>query len=436
MITFKPQSVSKFFFLDYLYVLLKSVENYNEKDKVFNSFKILKQKHQLGESKYKKLSVDSENLSRTQMVRYYYTFEQVIQESLEYRLIRKDKNENLYITDKGIELLETYDERNPHIFYKAIFPLMEKSFYAISYLLDFCYKANNKRGGLLIFPIYSPLKLHFDRSEIKTARDIHEYAIRLKSKLEESIQEYLDINLDLSAYNNELIQRLINVQLLPKNKSEKFSPKKYNVIIKRFRDFWINIFLKEIYKYKYSFNSFDIWIYRAKQIGIFHVTEFYPGFSGRIVYPTSIITKEKVVSDDFESLFEYPDGKKLYMHNPSWTKEDTQENFVKSLTDSYIDIRKSNRNYYINLADLREYVCYKMKIAAYIFDDYLEKAYKLNISGKLRVNISLEADKIPYETNAIYLKREPVMIEGKYRNIIAIDITRGAKKHGKYRQIY
>ena len=55
----KPQSVNRFYFLDYFYVLLKSVENYSNIDKVFDSFKIMKQKYQLGESKYKKLTIET-----------------------------------------------------------------------------------------------------------------------------------------------------------------------------------------------------------------------------------------------------------------------------------------------------------------------------------------------------------------------------------------
>jgi len=83
----KLQSVKKFYFLEYFYVLLKSVEKYSEKKQIFDSFKILKQKYQLGESKYKRLIADSETLTKPQLNRYLYTFEQVIDESKEYNLI-------------------------------------------------------------------------------------------------------------------------------------------------------------------------------------------------------------------------------------------------------------------------------------------------------------------------------------------------------------
>jgi hypothetical protein len=63
-----------------------------------------------------------------------------------------------------------------------------------------------------------------------------------------------------------------------------------------------------------------------------------------------------------------------------------------------------------------------MKIPEYLFDQFLEEAYKLNLRGQLGIGISLEVDRLPEETQALYLAREPVMVEGKYRNIIAIEV--------------
>ncbi|EXZ22228.1 hypothetical protein M086_4043 [Bacteroides fragilis str. S13 L11] len=45
----------------------------------------------------------------------------------------------------------------------------------------------------------------------------------------------------------------------------------------------------------------------------------------------------------------------------------------------------------------------------------------MNLKGEIRVKISLEADKLPQETNAMYLKREPILVNGKYKNIISIN---------------
>jgi hypothetical protein len=58
----------------------------------------------------------------------------------------------------------------------------------------------------------------------------------------------------------------------------------------------------------------------------------------------------------------------------------------------------------------------------------LETIYRMNLAGKLRIKISLEVDKLPEETKAMYLKKEPVIVDGKYRNIIAIDVTKENKR--------
>ena len=59
------------------------------------------------------------------------------------------------------------------------------------------------------------------------------------------------------------------------------------------------------------------------------------------------------------------------------------------------------------------------------FEETLNEIYRLNISGKLNIHISLEVDKLPEETSVMYMKREPVMVDGSYRNIIAIDVAKG-----------
>ena len=73
-------------------------------------------------------------------------------------------------------------------------------------------------------------------------------------------------------------------------------------------------------------------------------------------------------------------------------------------------------------------VCLDMKISEHVFEAFLNSIYKLNLAGQLKVQISLEVDKLPEETQAMYLKQEPVMVDGKYRNIIAIDVTKGDKE--------
>src|SRR5688572_26172182 len=101
-------SPRRFYFLDYFYILLKSLEKYKDRDSVFDSFKKLKKLHQLGESKYKSLVIEDELLTKTQLDRYRYTFEQVIEEAKEYRLVREPKTGQLVLGDLGRKLMEVY----------------------------------------------------------------------------------------------------------------------------------------------------------------------------------------------------------------------------------------------------------------------------------------------------------------------------------------
>jgi hypothetical protein len=300
---------------------------------------------------------------------------------------------------------------------------MENRFYAFHQIINFCYEANKKKGGLLVFPGYTPIRLGFEKNKIKTSGDIEHYLKTLQRKLESDIEEHLNRRIDLTEQREMLIKNLIESGLLPGSGSEEFDPDKYNSIIIRIRKFWLGEFLKRIYGYEYSYSSFDIWTYRGKQIGVIHATEFYPGFSGKIVYPTSVIINNKS-SQDFEKMFSYSNGDYLYIHSPSWEDKKNRDEFVDSLLKAYFNLKKANRSYYINLADTRELVCYNLKISQHLFNSFLEKAYFLNLKGQLKVKISLEADKLPQETGAQYLKRDPVMVDGKYRNIIAIDVSK------------
>lgn len=413
----KSQAVQKFYLLEYFFVLLKSVQiNSHEKD-IIDSFNVLKQKHLLGESKYRKLSFKKETGKR-----YLYTFKQVLEESLTYNFVTKSDNNEIQLTKTGQKLIQVFEEKGIQEFYYKLIPVMERHYDAFRYLINFCFEFA-KGKGLIIFPIYSPLKLNMDRKDIKTTYDIKHYLNLLSSKLTDDLAEYIGKTQDLSTKNNNLMEQLIASELLNKQESQTFNPKKYNSIIQRIRKFWLNFFLKEIYKYKYSWTTFEVWAYRAKQMGLIHATSFYPRFNGLIIYPTSVILA-KTVSKDFTEVYQYENHEKLFLHSPSWHKEEALNEFVDNLIEGYFSLRKTNQSYFMNLADLREIVCYKMKISEYVFGQFLNEAYKMSLRGELKkIGISLEADKLPSETDAMYLKREPVVIDNKSINIIAIDIT-------------
>ncbi len=425
--TLKPlTSVRKFYLLDYFYVLLKSIEKYSDRELIFTLFRDMKQEYQLGESKYKKLTTMNENLTKVQLDKYRYTFEKVISESLEYDLIKQDSN-RLTITEQGSFLLSKYHKGHFEEFTLALFKLMEQKYGAFRHMIELLYKANQSRPGLLILPIYSPLQLGLNRKKIITTGDIKNYSRELISKLELDVTKYLGMEKSLLNEDRKLLGELIKDGLIPQNNKEAFNPERYNAIISRFRNYWVQYFLKEIYHYEYFLSSFEIWIYRAKQIGIIHATEFYPGFNGKIIYPTSIII-DSTNSSDFENIFSYPDNKSLYVHKPNFIRN--QELFIDQLVKAYFELRKVYRSYFINLSALREMVCLNLKISEFVFASFINEVYQLTLSGEVGIKISLEVDRLPEETRAIYLKQEPVIVDGKYRNIIGIDVSREERKNG------
>ncbi len=163
--------------------MLASVEKNSQSSDVFEMFKILKQKHALGESKYKKLTADAEILTLKQQQRFYYTFKQVVAESKEYELIREDEENKLTLTEKGRKLLRQYENDGVRVFNRSIFTLMEEQYQRFRFFVEFLYHANPHQAGVLIFPHYSPLQLGFDRKNIQTTADIFDYADSLKKNL-------------------------------------------------------------------------------------------------------------------------------------------------------------------------------------------------------------------------------------------------------------
>ena len=138
-----------------------------------------------------------------------------------------------------------------------------------------------------------------------------------------------------------------------------------------------------------------------------------------------------VNSDDFSEIYRYPDEKCLFIHKPTLGNEEKnpyKDKFIDTLVKGYFDLRRKVRYNFINLASLREIVCFRLKISMHAFEETLNEIYRLNLSGQLKIRISLEVDKLPEETKAMYMKHEPVMVDGSYRNIIAIDITKGGEK--------
>ena len=85
----------KFYFLEYFYILLKSVELSNHSDNVLEHFRTLTKEHRLGKSRYKKITVDDDP-------RLQYTFKQILSEALLYKLVEENKQKNIVTTQGSV----------------------------------------------------------------------------------------------------------------------------------------------------------------------------------------------------------------------------------------------------------------------------------------------------------------------------------------------
>jgi hypothetical protein len=166
----------------------------------------------------------------------------------------------IYFGRLGVQnkrLLLQYRTEGIRAFNLSVFKLMENAHKAFRTLVEFLYEANSKGSGVLVFPHYSPLKLHFNRKNIQTTKDMTLYMESLVKKLQVDIQRYLKRNVDLTEKNQELLKKITHDGLLSEKLSKRFDPRDYNKIIKRVRDFWLTYFLQELYKCQSSMTTFD-----------------------------------------------------------------------------------------------------------------------------------------------------------------------------------
>lgn len=417
----KKGSLRNFYFLDYFYILLEACAHRSLDP--FERFVLLKNTHALGESRYKVRVQRSLAPNPVQTGRYRYTFRQVVREAEDYGLVEhvlSEKNlDFVMLTNRGRMFLMTYQTDGPLAFYEQMLAAMEQQSQPFRRLIDSVYKSRAVKRPMLVFPMYSASLLGYPLKRLKTSGDVQEYLHALCQRLTEDNIRFLKTQRDLMEPNRKLIHRLIDSELIGISQSSQFDTTKVNKLQKRVRDHWINYYLKEVYEFDLTLTAFDIMVYRAEQIGIMQATEFFPNFNGRIVYPTAVLAKNSS-NENFDDVHRYADEMHLFRHHPKWTG--SQDEFVNMLVTSYFELRGRRGVFFVNLLALKELVCYGLRISDLVFEELLNEAYRLNLQGHLKIHISLEVDRLPSETTAMYLKQEPVMVDSKPRNIIGIDV--------------
>lgn len=406
----------KFYFVEYFYIFLLSVQRTRTNERAFEDFRELKEERGLGESKFRKQAKPNESPTPRQLERFRYTFSQVAEESRDYGLVSKLDNGSWGITADGKQLLAAYG--TPGFRYKVL-ALMEAKYEAFSYLIQTMYSQNPNNGGLLVFPLYSPLDLNIPKSEIRTPNHVAVFGDKLRKRIYADCKNLADRELELPDANLAILPKLINDQKIPADPDSEFDPKQYNAIISRFRKFWFSYLLKEVYKVGVSESTFELWAYRGKQLGTINVSEYFPGMSGRIAYPIAVVGDE-IRSRDFTKVQAEGMPSPLWLHEPTIDK--FLDTFVDNLTNAYVNQRRSASSYFTSLYVVREIVCLKCRISESTFGIFLNEAYERSLREQLRIRISLEVDRTPGETSAAYRRREPIVVRTQSYNIIGLDL--------------
>ncbi len=419
------QYAKRFYFIEYYALLLEAINKYSIVTQAQTEFIYQKNSHYLGLSRYRKISSNIEDGTLLKSKdQYEYTFSQVLLECKNFNLVEEDKQtKTLLLTTDGSKLLAAY--KNNKLQYKEILlQLMERKYNAFSYLLDKFYKISPKKSGLIIFPNYSPNDLGFSKSEFLTIGIVCKYIKKYEQKIVDDIKKYINQNYKINNETYELIEELKSKNYISDNLQGSFNLQKYNAVVRKTQIFWRNRLLN-FYGINSRWQSFEIWIYRAKQLGILNTTPFYPDFLGQIIYPVSVITtKELTNKPDYRFVLNYKNKKYLYKREVQW--ERIENDFYNELWNVYTELKKRNRINFLSLHNIKEIVCYNLKISYEQFSEFLNKAYEKSLNSNTSYTISLEADRLPEETNAIYIKREPIFINGKNRNIISLSY-RGQK---------
>lgn len=163
--------------------------------------------------------------------------------------------------------------------------------------------------------------------------------------------------------------------------------------------------------------AFTVWCPRLEEFGLLMYTDYKPEIPGRLVFPTSVFKKQEIyLGYECIEALKTPNGKVLYVYNPSW--EQIKPQFIHTLRDTYDYFYNIQRIIYISLQDIRDEVCRVLRINTKLFDIFLKNTYEDSLKKTLPISISLETDL--RQDMKVQLNRRGVYINGILYTLIAI----------------
>jgi len=161
--------------------------------------------------------------------------------------------------------------------------------------------------------------------------------------------------------------------------------------------------------------DFEIFSSRGSTLGLLNYTDRLDGAYGRVVYPTSWSSRSAApqwipAGSLAEIEYATADGAlEQWVHDPGWSKEKAR--FLKEILAAYVRLNARKRTLYVRVADLRDMVCYAMRLPDHEFDRFLEKVFHLTMQGEIgELQVSLEADEVKEVRGSQATKRNPLYL--------------------------
>jgi hypothetical protein len=177
--------------------------------------------------------------------------------------------------------------------------------------------------------------------------------------------------------------------------------------------FFLSYFFKGLFQ-----NEIDYKTVRARGVYLGIANYWREGSYRRtleLLYPTAFLSNllESVLEDEWQIL-KIGQEEYLYIYHPRWP--DFARPFTAALCQEYLELPRPTG--YVQIADLRDRVCYQMSLADHLFDTFLKLAIAASQKGELAIRIYLDNS---HDQAQPLLKRAPLELREGAFNLIRIE---------------
>jgi len=158
--------------------------------------------------------------------------------------------------------------------------------------------------------------------------------------------------------------------------------------------------------------DFEIFCSRGSSLGLLNYTDHLEGALGRVVYATAWrhnTVPTWIKKGDLELLRSGSSETDGYcVHSPSWKSIRTR--LEREVYASYEQLRKHKRSLAPPVADVRDAVCFRLRLSDHDFNRLLARLYHETMQANRGLGISLEADEIRETRGQQTTKRNPLYL--------------------------